>query len=326
MARAWIASVGALVVIAAAGCTDTVAWNVPLSQFHDLARASICRVRVLCGDFPDQATCEKYWTEPPHLYASLPQLVSAGRIAYDGDKARACLAIFDQTTGCSRQVLNAPDSLATCDAVLVGQVPTGAACFLNAECANGGTCQMTDTGCDPYAACCAGTCAGGGTPLAAGADCSSGQAPCGPGTTCVATSDGQTAICAPVAANFGDLCATSPCAGSLYCSSGAVCLRPVPQGGHCDPDLFGRDCDDLGNYCDRGTSLCTPLAPVGSPCNSIFTPCVGYATCDELTSVCLALPSAGQSCATGTGACLGSQACDLNSYTCVASSPGDSCY
>jgi hypothetical protein len=318
-------SMSAVFAIAAAGCTDTVGWSIPLSQFHDMARTSICRVRVLCGDFPDQATCEKYWSEPTHLYASLPDLVGAGRISYDGDKARACLATFDQATSCSRQVLDTPDAIATCDAVLVGNVADGGTCFVSAECANGGTCKMNDTSCDPYAACCAGTCAGGGPPLPAGYECASGQAPCGPGLACVGSPDGLTAICATVATSFGDLCATHPCAGSLYCSSGAVCLRPLPTGGHCDPDLFGRDCDDLGNYCDRGTSLCTPLARVGSPCNPVFTPCVGYAYCDEVKSVCVPLPSAGQSCATGLGACLGSQACDLDSYTCVASPPGGSC-
>src|SRR6478672_6817939 len=100
MARAWIAP-AVLAFVAAAGCTDTAGWNIPLPQFHDLARASFCRVRVLCGDFPDEATCARYFSEPPHLYASLPRLVSAGRVAYDGNKARSCLEILDSATSCS---------------------------------------------------------------------------------------------------------------------------------------------------------------------------------------------------------------------------------
>jgi hypothetical protein len=325
MARAWIAPVGAAIVMAAAGCSDVAGWNIPVSEFHDLARSSICRVRVLCGDFPDQATCETYWSEPPHLYASLPQLVSAGRVAYDGNEARTCLNIFNAATSCSRQLLNTPEAITACDAVLVGKVPNGGACFLSVECAGGGTCQMADSGCDPYAACCAGTCAGGGPALAAGDDCSAGQGQCGPGTSCVGSPDGRTATCATVVTTFGDSCASNPCAGSLVCGAGSICLHPAPTGGRCDPDLFGRDCDDLADYCDRGTSTCTPLASIGSPCNPIFTPCVGYATCDQIQNVCVPLPSVGQPCATGTGVCLGSQSCDLGSYTCVATPPGDSC-
>lgn len=296
MARAWTATAGVLVIVtAAAGCSDVAGWNIPVTEFHDLARSSICRVRVLCGDFPDQATCETYWSEPPHLYASLPQLVSAGRVAYDGNQARTCLNIFNAATSCSRQLLNTPEAIAACDAVLVGKVPNGGACFLSVECAGGGTCQMADSGCDPYGSCCAGTCTDGGSAA----------------TTVVTT--------------FGDSCASSPCAGSLVCGAGSICLHPVPTGGRCDPDLFGRDCDDLGDYCDRGTSTCTPMASIGSSCNPIFTPCVGYAYCDQVQSVCLPLPSLGQPCATGTGACLGSQSCDVGSYTCVATPPGDSC-
>jgi len=311
---------------AAAGCTDTAGWTIPLSQFHDLARASFCRVRVLCGDFPDQATCELYWSEPPHLYASLPQLVSAGRIAYDGNKARSCLEILDAATSCSRQVLNAPDATATCDDVLVGKVAAGGDCFFSAECAQGGTCQMANPNCDPFAACCGGTCVGGGPALAAGADCSSGQGPCAAGTVCTTSADGSAATCATVVTTFGGSCATNPCAGSLVCTPGSqLCLRPALTGEPCQPYLFGRDCDDLGDYCDWGTGLCTKAGAVGSPCDPVFVPCAGAATCDQTLGVCVALPTAGQSCASGSGACLGSEACDLGSYTCVVVSAGDSC-
>jgi hypothetical protein len=313
------------VVMAAASCTDTAGWDIPLAQFHDMTRASFCRVRVLCGDFPDQSSCETYWSEVPHLYASLPRLVSSGRVAYDGSKARSCLEILDGATSCSRQLLNNPDAITVCDDVLVGKVPPGGDCFFNVECAPGETCQMASATCDPYAACCSGTCVGG-PPLAAGDDCSSGQGLCGAGTACKASADGSTATCATLVTTLGGSCAINPCAGSLYCAPGSqVCLPPAQTGQPCKPELFGRDCDDLDDYCDWGTALCTVAGAVGSRCDPVFFPCVSAAYCDTTQTVCVALPTVGQPCAPGSGACLGSQACDLGSYTCVATSPGDSC-
>jgi hypothetical protein len=129
-----------------------------------------------------------------------------------------------------------------------------------------------------------------------------------------------------VVTTLGDSCAANPCTGSLVCALGSqICLRPAATGQPCNPYLFGRDCDDLSDYCDRNTSLCTAAGAVGSPCDPVFAPCIGSAYCDQTQAICVPLPTLGQSCATGSGVCLGSEACDLGSYTCVATSPGDSC-
>ena len=316
----------ALLVSVAAGCSGSSGSGpIALADFHAAGMKAACHLNVFCGRSPDQATCLASAQEEPHFFVSLQALVAAGRIQYDGLKARTCLDEYDALTTCDRHVVNAPSFAAMCDEVLVGLVPEGGACFFDDECQNRGSCSGK-TGCDDaFAECCAGTCTAGATVVPAGGDCSAPPANCEEGTTCV-TSSGGLATCVPLAVTVGASCASIACASSLICDAQTkTCRLPSPEGGACTPGLNGLDCDDAHDFCDP-TGHCTARLAIGAPCTRAAQACVGWAACDATTSTCVALPLVGQPCASGDSplACLGGVRCDPTGI-CALLPVGASC-
>jgi len=317
-----------LIAAAALGC-DGGGGSIPFSQFEPSFEQAVCHLSVLCGEFPDQATCLSSDHLEPHYYATLGQDISSGKVIYDGAKAQSCLNTYNAVGSCNRRdVANiAPDP--ACNAIFTGTVAAGGACFSFAECAGGGTCAQLQGTCAQYQ-CCAGTCLAASPTVARGGDCSAGTL-CASGTICIHDATTAAETCQPpvgVSASCVYSVTTSICASPLYCdSTSGICKAPVATGGPCDPSAGSLGCDILTDGCDTTTSVCTPPLALGAACSIAASNCVAYATCDATTNTCVALPAVGQACDPTNGPpCLGdTTTCDSTSATCVRLAPGDAC-
>jgi len=304
--------------------------SIPFSQFEPAFEQGVCHMLVLCGEFPDQATCLSSDHFEPHHYPTLGQDVSTGKLIYDGAKAQACINSYNALSSCNRKDVGniAPDP--DCHAIFTGTVAAGGACFLSAECAGGGTCEPPLGSCAPDQ-CCAGTCLAATPTVALGGDCTAAASVCVSGTVCTVdlTNGGET--CQPFV-GIGASCVysinESVCASPLYCDSqSGVCKAPVATGGPCDPSAGSLGCDILTDRCDRMTSVCTPPLAVGAACDPAASNCAAYATCDATTNSCVQSPAAGQACDPTHGPpCLGdTTTCDSTSATCLRMPAGAAC-
>jgi len=322
----WSAVLVAAALLNAAACGSDSGGAIAVTDLRAALVPALCHQAVLCGEYPDAETCATNQQEEPHFFASLPQLVAAGRIAYDGQKARRCVDQLNALQSCRRQVVRVPGAFADCQGMLTGQVAAGQPCFFEVECPAGGGCQSTPN-CDSFTTCCASTCLPAPNWVQAGGDCASSSNICASGTVCAVSADGMSATCQPPGVTVGVSCASIPCAASLYCDSSThTCQAPAPEGGGCNPSLNDRDCDDPRDHCDS-TATCVPRLPVRAACDPAHNACVSWAKCDATTFTCAPLPHVGESCETGTTplACLGGVRCDADTHTCTLLPVGGSC-
>lgn len=204
--------------------------------------------------------------------------VAAGRLAYRGDRAKACIDAWKVIT-CEAIDAGVPE----CAGVLVGTVANGNACLDDFECADG-QCLV--------GASCPGICTAyvglNGVCSAAGAQCAQGLL-CDPNNRCIATTP---------PAKQGQACATGGCEAGLYCDPGPKTCAPKKKSGSCagapDACAVGYACVGGGScvvYSGRGErcgqdaecgwgwacidGACGPAPAIGSPCASS----VGGATC-----------------------------------------------
>lgn len=311
-------------LLAAGGCgssngNDDRGSSIPFPQFEPAALAAICHLDVLCGTFPDQATCLSSEQAQPHLYDTLGVDIASGKVVYDGKSARTCLDAVNALASCSRSTYAALEALdPTCSAIFTGTVAAGSACFFSQECAGHGTCASTCTG----DACCAGTCAS--TPVAEGQPCSFVGAVCASGTRC----SGGTCQVVP---GLGEPCGPpnhpADCVSPLYCDPAtSICTAPVATGGPCRVSLSSYDCASALDVCDPATSTCKPRGPIGGPCSgsSSTIGCVFYGMCDQSTNTCVQRPAVGAACDPNTPDCLGG-ACDPTSHVCTLPPTAGAC-
>jgi hypothetical protein len=109
-----------------------------------------CPRRVQCGDFPDEATCEKAYALSG--LQGLPAFVNAGTVSYDGDAAERCLADIPlQHCDDTSHDENAQASF-DCGTVIKGTVGANGACKVGYECVSG-NCVTSCPG-----QCCTGLC------------------------------------------------------------------------------------------------------------------------------------------------------------------------
>lgn len=74
--------------------------------------------------------------------------ITAGKIAFDGTAAAACVASFSAPT-CSAYWNDGPNFAAACDTALVGKVATGGACAIDFECSGDNWCDEATSKCAP---------------------------------------------------------------------------------------------------------------------------------------------------------------------------------
>jgi hypothetical protein len=72
--------------------------------------------------------------------------ITAGKIAFDGTAAKACVDGFKAPT-CTTYWTAGPDFVAACDTAMVGKVATGGACTIDFECAGENWCDDTTKKC-----------------------------------------------------------------------------------------------------------------------------------------------------------------------------------
>jgi hypothetical protein len=296
---------------------------IPFSQYESLALAAGCQNEVLCGMYPDVATCLQSEQVLPHYYDTLGADIADGKIVYDATQARGCVDLWS-TLPCTRTAwLKVPDD--PCESVFTGTVAVGGACFFHEECASD-NCQIDYSNCG-RSQCCPGVCVAAPTVVGAGGDCSSPNVTCATATTCLPDASGLTSTCQPTPV-VGDRCGGTaiPCQYPLYCDpTSGTCQAGVETRERCNPNANGLGCDEVADVCEPGTSVCTRLPGPGKPCDPTDGGlCLIYATCDATTGTCVALPAVGQSCNDNVG-CLATNICDQTSSTCVLTPAAGAC-
>ena len=77
--------------------------------------------------------------------------ITAGKIAFDGTAAKACVDSFKAPT-CTTYWTQGPDFATACDTAMVGKVATGGTCAVDFECAGENWCDDATKKCAPPAA------------------------------------------------------------------------------------------------------------------------------------------------------------------------------
>jgi hypothetical protein len=269
---------------------------------------------------------------------AVPRLREAeanGTFHYDGSFAAACLASID-ISPCEHLIAGYPP---VCENALLGRVPIAGGCSDTFECAGDAFCNPDTDGVCPLGTCtarrgiggaCAATtddsadkecerglrCVGGACrePVPLGMQCTTTDE-CEPGAFCIGASPRTcrsiTEAYAQTAGQPCDAVAGPFCERPLSCAG--TCIAPVAAGAPCvaaTPDVC-----PSGQYCDRGTLVCTTLPTDGAPCLAGAYPltCAGglYCAADHL---CHDLQPNGASCASPS--VCASQRC--GGATCIA--------
>jgi hypothetical protein len=313
---------GLLAMAVLVGC-DSSGDPIPFSQLQTAAVTAVCHVDVLCGSYPDQATCMASAYARPHFFDTLSQDVASGKVTYDGALARTCIDAIKGVSSCARSTLATVDVNVPCDKVFTGTVAAGGDCFFKEECVGGGAC-LTASSCSS-GQCCVGTCQPPKVIVPLGGDCSTSAQSCATGTVCVSEATSGARTCQKPVAAGGTCTSSSVCAAGLYCDMGSTCQRLVATGGICNPAMVGSiDCDNQADHCDSVTSVCTPRLSLGSPCITIANICVSYAACDTASGTCVERPLVGAACSANGPSCLAGS-CDQTSATCVLNPTAGAC-
>lgn len=285
----------------------------PSVAYADLDQAlaqARCARDARCGVFPDEASCLA--TACVVANTSLAAAVAAGKVHYDGHRARACVDAAAQQS-CD---LTADDShvpAAACAQMFAGTVRGGQACSLSEACASG-VCQLPAE--CPETGCCVGTCKATQETAAAGGACGR-TLDCADGLVC-----GLDQVChAP--AGEGQPCRSDPeCQTGLGCvgasGNGPGDCRALPHTGEPCPYLR---CADAGQRCDATSHTCVAIGQPGDACPR-GDECARDLECSPTTATCALLPNLGEPCDVGCG---GDAWCQVNMQThvgtCVAPKP-----
>ena len=296
---------------------DTPGDSLTPEELTDALETAECEAGVRCEEYEDRATCDAANILLDQEQQTLLAAIADGTVDYDGEAAKRCaeaIAMGD----CSFDGFHGDDP---CDDMFKGTVPPGGACFIDQQCANGGTCNQDDPSCDTDLACCVGKCAGSVSESPLAGPCDDGLHVCSDGAYCKA------GACAAVVASEGGACEElDACANPMYCNidftSGAgQCKTPSASGAACvRSDL--RPCSDSRDFCDPNTLKCVRSAAPGASCAN-GVQCVDYAKC--ISNQCVADRKLGETCTTGATApnCAGTLEC--TGGTCQAPRAGMTC-
>jgi hypothetical protein len=315
----------ALVVPAIAGCGGGSSSAISLDDARQRVLAAVCQLYVNCGEAPDQASCMASLGESAGYGATLNADVASGKVIWNGTLARGCVEALERYygAGCTQSALAAQGTpTAGCEDILVGTVAPGGPCYFTDECAGRADCELTDPACSRSLQCCLGTCVALPPQVPIGADCSAGQ-DCVTGFVCAQATAGGALTCREPATIEGAPCIDFfGCGLALYCdvdpatsSAPGTCKRAAATGSPCKPSVSD-SCDDLRDFCDQATSVCTRRSGIGGTCDPTLRNCLGAGECVGTT--CVARPKPGQACSATAGpSCLGGLTCDPQASTCT---------
>lgn len=288
---------------------------IPLDQVAAKQLDAICSWMVRCGQFEDAATCRAALGQGFGI-SNLLEAANAGKVRYDGMKARECIDTFAQSS-CERADAFSNHSISpACTETFTGTVGDGGACYFDEECFSQ-VCSIPS--CTANMACCAGVCNGSTPP---------GRPTIG--QFCVQKDRCVDSYCAGVGTANARCTAYkgngAMCASSEECMAGLACVGPgtsrtcqalQPTLGACTST---NDCAQLADTCRQGK--CQTGGLTGTTCASI-SECQQAHPCDGSTGMCTVLSTVGQSCK-GYPQCIDGY-CDANG-NCVAKLPnGASC-
>jgi hypothetical protein len=255
---------------------------------------AVCRHLVRCGSVEDVERCRTANLGIDYGYSASEQAaLDAGKIVFNGDKARTCLDDH-AASSCDVTSQDSREQDPACLEVLTGTLREGEACALNTECVS----RLCDVqACDT--ACCLGTCVGDVAPSVAkvGESCAAGT--CEPAAFC----DQDITTCV-ARKRLGASCTSiNECAFGLDCDAGACAALPAPG------EACAGACRDEGTRCSPITDTCVEVGLVGDPC-TMASDCSVLYRCDE-TNHCSAGVAPGAAC-TATTRCAGNRAfCDV---------------
>lgn len=227
----------------------------------------------------------------------MSDLVAAGTIDFDPDKAQACLdLVADYKESCSPWDETA---LQNClEEALVPTLAAGESCTTNEECIDG-FCEVSNETCEQ-------TCVSNRPTAGEGEDCS--ELYCDEGLTCVYdfTTGGVNTCQVVVPVDAGEACNynTNPCKVGHYCNDDDVCqkIEFLEQGKACGDDDFcqaGLTCITTFNEeTEQLEGTCQPVRARGEACTGYNQCSLGLicnATDDE-PGECVALQGVGEAC------------------------------
>ena len=316
---------GPLVLLAVlAGCPGDD--SISIDALPDALQNAECDFEVRCELVPDQATCAAVLPLDNTNELTTIAEVNNGRINYDGKLAKQCVDTFE-TLGCNLSAIeNAV--VDSCSQMFSGTIAVGGACIVSEECVDQGNCEQTDPNCDATTACCVGACVAVQPKTAIGATCAGST--CVEGAYCDIPTGTSSGTCKALVQGEDAACdAFDACAAPRECvipqtMTAGTCKTLPAEGAQCDTQTF-LGCNDLRDYCDKTTALCTHHVGVGDACNGpTGATCVGFAMCDAMTSKCVARPSLGDACDESMGLdCIGDLSC-VN-LKCVGQPTGMTC-
>lgn len=295
-------------VVAACGNGDSA----PV-EFFDTLERTLCGAMVECSDAPDEDTCRgAYLLDDDGEAAQILAAVSAGKVEFDPEQARSCLAVAEAfPCGLASGDGYVARLDAACEPVFVGRVAAGDTCFADVECQGDSRCDTADCA----DACCPGTCVAAEPepePAAVGEDC--GQAPCVSTAYCHRDLAAGTAVCRD-RVDAGDTCAAfGACVQGAVCdldpaSGQGTCVVPPGPGESCDPDSLFVPCDRRDHHCAPSEASCRPKPGPGQDCDPAGgVECVEYAACVDGT--CVKRPGMDDACQPeSASSCLGDLEC-----------------
>jgi len=279
-----------------AACGDNLAGPVAVDEYPAAVREAVCRQLTRCGEIESFDTC---LTTQIHLTvafsASELAAMRAGKIAYSGATARACVdgiagASCDTTSPTGRGL---PDA---CQHINAGTLHDGDACTFGEECISR-RCDVPDCG---MACCAGGRCVGETPPARAGLGEPCASAGCVAGAFCDAAKRCTAHRAAGAACGM-----RAECQYGLDCLDGRCAAAPV-IGQPCTSA-----CRDLGTTCSSTTRTCVAVGLVGAPCSIGANPsdCAPQYVCDR-TGHCSAGIALGQPCGAGDQCADDRAACD----------------
>lgn len=262
--------------------------GIPIEMLYDRQIDAVCTYLARCGVFEDATTCREN-LGVSMVSPGLIEAVAAGKIHYDGIKARECIDAMAANTCERARSFTRRDAPLACDGVFSGTLTDGAECFLGEECVSM-TCKIQDCN----MGCCAGMCVGNSPPGRPAL----GQ-PCTPSDRCVNGYCPGTGNALCTAFKNEDV----TCANSEECMPGLSCLQvgtdptmmtcraPKPTLGVCSTTA---ECAVLADTCRGG--VCQTGGLTGTVCSKVDECQLNHPCSGSTQGMCRLLPTVGESC------------------------------